>query len=599
MNTILSFLFPKGRLTRSEFWKFLFVTFLIFVFVTILYIKHPENFSLPIMISVAILSLLIFFSYCYHVSARLHDIGKSSTEYFLYCAVSGLQSASWALLLWNYMQIPNFSSEVTSTLTNATYILFTPSYLIGIWFLFNLLCRDSQPGINRYGESKKYPGITKEFLDYLFGQDSQPDTNHHGESEGYLRIAPTKNSITIKFAYSLLITITIAIFSVAHTWDVIHRMQTSAPASEAMALATTLINIPFFLISVWFLFNLLHENSQCDTYHYNELKKHPGIDICPSKTSLSSKSLYIILCATIIAQFSASCLITPLCTLSSALITLALLLFLSHQQGTSPFKIACLFLLGYYSILLCNTSLSYLHSFTDLEFEQCFSYLRGFGFIRHLILIIAAFLCIRNYKARQYHTENLLHNDIKQLIIISILYVINLCVSAYAYANTTSLSIKSHQTSTESHDYITEYAIDYIFSPVDTIINTLLYFYIFISIYKLLNKKIYSAQLAIPISIFCSATISYASGILKGMMYCYSQTSEYINHEYHFSITMYAILTSFTYALTISCFVFTPKAIVSTSLHHISVTKARIIYLILILLTIAGWMYKFMSTPYN
>ncbi len=147
---LLSGLTPRGRLTRRQFWPAYILLSILFGTLTAGLPCLLDEIGLkPLQTPATIISSSIFlFGILYPlICKRLHDIGKSSSTF-------------WLVLVVSWVWLPYFILSVFfdyGEKTNVFYPLLTISgVILLIWYNVYFFL-DSQRGTNRYGKSLKYP----------------------------------------------------------------------------------------------------------------------------------------------------------------------------------------------------------------------------------------------------------------------------------------------------------------------------------------------------------------------------------------------------------------------------------------------------------
>lgn len=150
---------PKGRITRLEFWRKYFINLILYVLATVVYLifvggismadlnseTNAPMIALLLLATIAISALGIRLFYPL-ICKRLHDIGKSSSTVWL---------ASSVFTISGYA-IPLYFFNNTDAWSDFAFITGIIVITLLIWYLVYFFM-DSQPGINRYGISIKYP----------------------------------------------------------------------------------------------------------------------------------------------------------------------------------------------------------------------------------------------------------------------------------------------------------------------------------------------------------------------------------------------------------------------------------------------------------
>ena len=127
----------SGRARRSEYWFFYLFTIMINVPLSILSLAVPELVILGNIVSIG----LFFPSLCVTVR-RFHDIGKSG----------------WNILLFTVLPIVVYAVATIISIAIGTPLLifFAAIFLIAMIVVYIIwMCRDSEPGYNKWGPNPK------------------------------------------------------------------------------------------------------------------------------------------------------------------------------------------------------------------------------------------------------------------------------------------------------------------------------------------------------------------------------------------------------------------------------------------------------------
>ena len=136
----------SGRARRSEFWYFYLFYILVAFGLTFLSIRIPVAKYLYILFGLG-----VFLPYTAVTVRRLHDIGKSGWILLIFMVVIFLIS----MLMFLLIDIIAPTIEGSSMTVFIVYSIFVLIVLaLAIWLIV-WLCRDSQPGENKWGPNPK------------------------------------------------------------------------------------------------------------------------------------------------------------------------------------------------------------------------------------------------------------------------------------------------------------------------------------------------------------------------------------------------------------------------------------------------------------
>lgn len=136
----------SGRARRSEFWYFYLFYILVAFGLSFLSIRIPVAKYLYILFGLG-----VFLPYTAVTVRRLHDIGKSGWILLIFMVVIFLIS----MLMFLIIDIIAPTIEGSSMTVFIVYSIFVLIVLaLAIWLIV-WLCRDSQPGENKWGPNPK------------------------------------------------------------------------------------------------------------------------------------------------------------------------------------------------------------------------------------------------------------------------------------------------------------------------------------------------------------------------------------------------------------------------------------------------------------
>lgn len=136
----------SGRARRSEFWYFYLFYILVAFGLSFLSIRIPVAKYLYILFGLG-----VFLPYTAVTVRRLHDIGKSGWFLLIFMVVIFLIS----MLMFLIIDIIAPTVEGSSMTVFIVYSIFVLIVLaLAIWLIV-WLCRDSQPGENKWGPNPK------------------------------------------------------------------------------------------------------------------------------------------------------------------------------------------------------------------------------------------------------------------------------------------------------------------------------------------------------------------------------------------------------------------------------------------------------------
>ena len=136
----------SGRARRSEFWYFYLFYILVAFGLSFLSIWFPVVKYLYILFGLG-----IFLPYTAVTVRRLHDIGKSGWILLIFMVAALLIS----MLMFLFIDIIAPTNESSSMTVFIVYSLFVFIVLaLAIWLIV-WLCKDSQPGENKWGPNPK------------------------------------------------------------------------------------------------------------------------------------------------------------------------------------------------------------------------------------------------------------------------------------------------------------------------------------------------------------------------------------------------------------------------------------------------------------
>ena len=132
----------SGRARRSEFWYFYLFYILVALGLSFLSIRIPIAKYLYILFGLG-----VFLPYTAVTVRRLHDIGKSGWILLIFMVASLLIS----MLTFLYIDI--FAPTNEGSFRTVSIFIFIV-FALAIWFIV-LMCKDSQPGENKWGPNPK------------------------------------------------------------------------------------------------------------------------------------------------------------------------------------------------------------------------------------------------------------------------------------------------------------------------------------------------------------------------------------------------------------------------------------------------------------
>lgn len=154
---------PKGRITRIDYWSQFLLYSVVCGLFEICFLSGTSDLTTAETIVLSCCRFILYFCLFYRIICqRLHDIGKSSSTYWLMAAANAMPCLILAYLLASlkprgtlsigYIDIHDILLFLTSPLSWLCII----SLILQIWFIVYCFL-DSQPGENKYGKSAKYP----------------------------------------------------------------------------------------------------------------------------------------------------------------------------------------------------------------------------------------------------------------------------------------------------------------------------------------------------------------------------------------------------------------------------------------------------------
>ena len=136
----------SGRARRSEFWYFYLFYILVAFGLSFLSIRIPIAKYLYILFGLG-----VFLPYTAVTVRRLHDIGKSGWILLIFM-VATLLISMMVFLFIDIIVPTNEGSSMTVFIVHSLFVFIV--FALAIWLIV-CLCKDSQPGENKWGPNPK------------------------------------------------------------------------------------------------------------------------------------------------------------------------------------------------------------------------------------------------------------------------------------------------------------------------------------------------------------------------------------------------------------------------------------------------------------